>query len=186
VSVAVPLRLGTLAPVMGLVPVDVEEANALSVDWVHYLGRCDRPFRSEGWCLDLDGEPIATAITSSIVSSTVDGYRCQEVVELARLCARERWVTRVMLRLWREVCAPRYACWTPLAAVAYSQTSRHEGDIYRFDGWKCFTEAAGSSGGGTWARKRYATDAAHGKKKGWIWRYPSPTEEEPHEHHHHR
>lgn len=172
-SISVPQRLGTLSePLAGLVPVSMAEANALLREWGHYLGPVERPFRSEGWALDVDGSPVAIAVSASIVSSTVAGLRCQEVVELARLCSRERWATRIMLRLWREVCAPRYACWTPAAAIAYSQSSRHEGDLYRFDGWKVVKDDAGSSGGGAWSRKRFATDAVHGRKKRcWIWRY---------------
>ena len=46
-----------------------------------------------------------------------------------------------MLRLWREKCGPKWPCvkprsgQPPLAAVAYSKNDRHEGRIYRFDGW---------------------------------------------------
>jgi hypothetical protein len=167
---AVPLRIASV-PVAGLVPVSMAEANALLEEWGHYLGPCERPFRSEGWVLDIRDAPVAVAITSSIVSGQVSGFDKQEVVELARLCACERWATRVMLRLWREIAAPRYLCWKPRAAVAYSQTSRHEGDIYRFDGWELMNESAGSSGGGAWSRPRYAGDAVHGKKKQWLWRY---------------
>lgn len=171
-TAAIPLRLGTLAdPVAGLVPIRMDEANALLEEWGHYLGACRRPFRSEGWALDVAGEPVAVAVSSSIVSPGVAGYEKTEVVELARLCARERWATRIMLRLWREVVAPRYACWTPRAAVAYSQNARHAGDIYRFDGWDRVTTSAGSSGGGAWSRQRYAGDAAHGPKSLWLWRY---------------
>lgn len=149
----------------------MDEANALVVEYGHNLGPCERPFRSEGWALDVMGEPIAVAITASIVSSTAAGYRCQEVVELARLASKERWANRVMLRLWREVAAQRYLAWTPIAAVAYSQNDRHEGRLYRFDGWEKVSDQAGSSGGGTWTKKRTAADEVHGKKTLWVWRY---------------
>jgi hypothetical protein len=171
VSVAVPLRLASVG-VASFVPIAMDEANALLVDFGHYLGPCNRPFRSEGWALDILGEPVAVAVTSSTVSETAAGYPRAELVELSRLAARERWATRVMLRLWREVAARRYLSWTPSAAVAYSQNDRHEGRIYRFDGWEKITERAGTSGGGgAWTRPRYATDAAHGSKTLWIWRY---------------
>lgn len=187
--IAVPQRLGSVA-VCGLVPIDMAEANALLIEYGHYLGPCERPFRSEGWALDVMGDPVGVAITSSIVSEQVTTWKPgegvesgklvpdehfgkQEVVELARLAAKpgERWVTRPLLRLWREVAAPRYQCWTPKIAIAYSQNQRHEGSIYRFDGWTKVTESAGSSGGGAWSRKHYAGDAAHGKKTLWLWRY---------------
>jgi hypothetical protein len=178
VSVAVPARLGTLSsPVAGLVPVSLAEANALLSEWGHYLGPVIRPFRSEAWALDLDDRPVAVAVSCSIVSEQVAGYGKAEVVELARLCSADRVWTRIMLRLWREVCAPRWqspsprAGLPPLAAIAYSQNARHDGTIYRFDGWSKLTDKAGSSGGGAWSRPRYAGDAVHGRKTLWIWRY---------------
>ena len=175
-SVAVPLRLASV-PVAGLVAVDEAEANALLVEWGHYLEACDRPFRNEAFVLDVRGEPVAVAITSSIVSPTVTDerdvtYSTRDVVELSRLCSKpgENWATRVTLRLWRETAAPFYLPWTPKAAIAYSKNDRHEGRIYRFDGWTRVRSTAGSSGGGAWSRKRYAGDAAHGPKTLWIWK----------------
>ena len=170
---SVPLRFPTMPAVVGFMPVHLDEANALLAEWGHYLGPVNRPFRSEAWALDLDDQPIAVAVGASAVSDTVAGYQRAEVVELARLAARERWATRVMLRLWREVAAPRFRLGpdhpAPVAAIAYSQNSRHEGAIYRFDGWTLVSENAGSSGGGAWSRKRYAGDAAHGRKRCWLW-----------------
>ena len=161
------------APMAGLMPVTIEEANALLKDWGHYLGPCHRPFRQESYAFEVQGEPIGVAVSASIVSDHVQQYRREEVVELARLCVNpdHRWATRVVLRLWREVAAPRWKCWPVRATVAYSQTRRHEGDTYRFDGWTLMADGVGSSGGGSWSRKRYPTDAAHGKKRLWVWDY---------------
>jgi len=177
---AVPLRLATLEPIVGLVPVDVAEANALLEEWGHYLGPVRRPFPpTDAYALDVDGEPIAVATSDGIVGDTSAGYARCEVVELSRLCVKpgERWATRVMLRLWREKCAPKWPCVSPrpglrpLAAVAYSKNDRHEGRIYRFDGWTKVTDRAGSSGGRQWSRKRATNDAANGAKTLWLWRY---------------
>lgn len=182
-SVALPLRLDREQPfpqpLVGLVSIDLAEANALLEVWEHYLGACDRPFRNDGWALDVAGEPIAVATSSSIVGDTAAGYPKCEVVELSRLCVRpgEEWATRVMLRLWREQCGPKWPCPEPraglpaLAAVAYSKNERHEGRIYRFDGWTRVTTRAGSSGGGTWSHKRRHNEAANGPKTLWLWRY---------------
>jgi hypothetical protein len=166
----VPLRLGAVA-VCGLVAISETEADALLTEWGHYLGPCDRPFRNEAWALDVMGEPVSVAVTSSIVSTTVAGYPRKQVVELSRLASLERWATRVTLRLWREVAAPRYLPWTPTAAVAYSKNDRHEGRIYRFDGWDKITDTAGSNGGGTWTKPRTAGDQAAGQKTLWLWKY---------------
>ena len=157
---------------------DASLADALLVRWGHYLGPCNRPFGRQDWVLALNGEPLAVATSASIVSASVAGYGRGEIVELARLCSAPEasWATRVMLRLWREVGAQGWPYWPVQAAVAYSQNIRHPGNIYRFDGWERISDNCGSNGGGAWSRKRYAGDAAHGRKTLWLWRYgPRPT-----------
>jgi len=165
---------------VGLVGVSVEEANALLEEWGHYLGPVARPFPpTDAYALDVDGQPIAVATSDGIIGDTSAGYARSEAVELSRLCVRpgEQWATRVMLRLWREKCAPKWKCCAPrggeapLAAVAYSKNDRHEGRIYRFDGWERVTTRAGSSGGGQWSHKRAKNDAANGPKTLWVWRF---------------
>lgn len=166
------------APVAGLVPITVGEANVLLVRWGHNLGPCRRPFGQEAWVLDIEGRSVAVAISASTVSEHVrcadaSQLRRDEIVELARLCAdpAERWATRPMLRLWREVAAPRWPFWVVVAAVAYSQSRRSGGDLYRWDGWTCEGDGKGSLGGGAWTRKRYAADEVAGPKRLWTWRY---------------
>jgi hypothetical protein len=180
---ALPLRLDREAfaqPLVGLVPVSVDEANALLEEWSHYLGPVTRPFPpTDAYVLDVEGEPLAVATSDGIIGDTSAGFQRCEAVELSRLCVRpgERWATRVMLRLWRERCGPKWRCvkpragLPPLAAVAYSKNDRHEGRIYRFDGWEKVTDRAGSAGGGQWSRKRAKNDAANGPKTLWLWRY---------------
>lgn len=157
-------------PVAGLYPIPMWAANELLVEWEHSLGPCNRPMRNDAFALQLDGRPISVAITSTIVSNhvawtetTTEGpeddpmivvtpvrYDRREVVELARLCSAPgcAWATRIMLRMWREVRAPRWGPWTPKVAVSYSQNARHKGSIYRTDGWAKVREDCGSSGGG--------------------------------------
>lgn len=165
-------RLLTI-PIVGLMPISVDHANALLVAWEHKLGPVNRPFHQEAFALEHDGRPVAVAVSGSIVSATVAGYDRGEVVELTRQAAApdSPWANRVLIRLWRECCARLWPCWPVRAAVSYSKNSMHRGDLYRFDGWEKVTESAGSSGGGAWSRKRYATDAVHGSKTLWLWRY---------------
>jgi hypothetical protein len=158
-------------PLVGLYPISLEHANDLLDDWQHKLGRVNRPFRSEAFVLEVDQRAVAVAVSASIVSSTVAGYGRQQVVELARLGSSETWVNRIMLRLWREQCAPRWHSWPVQAAISYSHNAMHRGDLYRFDGWERIRDDCGSSGGGAWTRPRYATDAVHGRKTLWLWRY---------------
>ncbi len=158
-------------PLAGLYPVAVAEANRLLVEWQHRLGPVHRPFRQEAYVLEVAGRPIAVATSGSIVNGPVAGYERDELVELTRLAAAEPWANRVMLRLWREVCAPLWASWPVRAAVSYSHNAMHRGDLYRFDGWERIRTDAGSSGGGTWGRKRKNTDAVFGPKSLWLWRF---------------
>ena len=187
-------------PVAGLLPVPLARANSLLEKWGHYLGPVNRPFGSQSWTFEVAGQAVAVAVSASTVSEHVAyldslpifaltkkgrlgeqvgqlTYRVRlsrgELVELARLCSAPdcHWATRPMVRLWREVAAPLWPHWQLTAAIAYSQNSRHQGDIYRWDGWVKVADNCGSSGGGAWSRKRYATDAVHGRKTLWLWRY---------------
>lgn len=144
-------QLALLPPApVSIVPLDRREANELLVGWGHYLGGCDRPFGQQAWALLVEGVPVSVSVSASIVSPRirltpgVDGERrCGGVVErvacveLARLCSAPgaAWATRVMLRCWREVLADRWPYWPAPLRVAYSQSDRHEGRIYRHDGW---------------------------------------------------
>lgn len=167
-----------LLPAVGVEPVSNCEADALLTRWGHYLGPCDRPFGKASFALHIDGRPVSLATSASIVSSTVRvsddlSLTRGEVVELARLCSApgEAWATRVMLRLWREVHALTWPHWPVRAAVAYSQNDRHEGRIYRFDGWTKVREVRPSGGAGQWSRARPEGDPARGPKSLWLWRY---------------
>ncbi len=165
---ALPLSVASAA---ALEEVSLATANSLLERWGHYLGACERPFGSSSHVLLVGGEPVSVAVAASTVSATAGGYSRQQLVELARLCSAPgaSWATRVMLRLWREVCAPAWPHWPAAAAVAYSQSDRHEGRIYRFDGWQLVNENAGSLGGGTWSTGRDAGHAARGRKRLWLY-----------------
>ncbi|MDG4784392.1 hypothetical protein O7626_00330 [Micromonospora sp. WMMD1102] len=170
-----PVLVATAA---GLTPAAIETANGLLADWGHNLGPCRRPFGSEGWVLEVAGRPVSVAVSASTVGSTAAGYPRGELVELARLCSAPgcRWATRVMLRLWREVAGPAWSYWPARAAVAYSQNDRHEGRIYRFDGWRRVTDRAGAPPGpnATWTKHRGPGHPAAGPKSLWLWEYPQP------------
>jgi hypothetical protein len=161
-------------PMAGLYPISNQLANEMLVRWGHKLGPCNRPFLTESFALEVKGAIVAVAMSCSIVHGPVAGYRTQEVVELARLAAEGQYYNRVMIRLWREVCAPGYASWKPKAVVSYSHNDLHGGHTYRTDGWKKVTDKAGSTGkGGNWKRrgKGYANEAVHGFKTLWLWEY---------------
>lgn len=151
------------------------EANDLLLRWGHYLGPCDRPFGQQAHALVVGGAPVSMAVGASTVSATVAGWNRRDVVELARLCSAPdaAWATRVMLRLWREALAPTWPHWNVRALVAYSLNERHDGRVYRFDGWRRVTADAGSTGGGgTWSAPRASGHRAAGRKSLWLWEVP--------------
>lgn len=166
-----------MLPAAGVSAIDIREANRFLEAWGHYLGACNRPFGAEAWLLEVSGQPVSVAVSASIVGPSAAGYPCREVVELARLCSapESRWATRPMLRLWREVCGPAWSYWPVAAAVAYSQNERHEGAIYRFDGWtRVRTDAGGNAGANsTWTKHRAADHPGLGAKSLWLWTYDS-------------
>jgi hypothetical protein len=151
--------------------VDIGQANELLVRWGHRLGPVHRPFRQEAYALAVDRRIVAVATSGSAHGARVAGYERTELVELTRLCAdpEHRWATRVMLRLWREVCARRWACWPVRAAVSYSHNAHHRGDVYRFDGWTKVRDDAGGRGVKDHGRERPAV--YEGAKTLWLWRY---------------
>ena len=167
-----------LFPMVGVEPLLDGEANRLLTLWGHYLGPCERPFGKQAFALHIDGQPLSVAVSASTVSATVPGVGArQELVELARLCSAPdaRWATRVMLRLWREVHSRQWPYWPVRAAVAYSQNDRHDGRIYRFDGWTKVRETRGSSGGGQWTKARTDDDPSSGAKSLWTYPIAAPT-----------
>lgn len=157
-------------PLIGVYPVDIGKANEMLVAWGHKLGAVNRPFRQEAYALELNGLMISIAVSASAVNHA-GGYRRNEIVELARLASCEPWANRVMLRLWRQICAPMWACWPVKAAISYSHNAMHTGNLYRFDGWRAIKTDCGSSGGGGWSRKRCSGDVVNGKKTLWVWDY---------------
>lgn len=167
------------APIAGLEPIPIRDANALLVEWGHKLGPCERPFGQEAFALLIEGRYTCVAISASLVSPYIADvnkrilYRRKQVVELARLCAPPgvRWVNRVMLRFWRELLAPRWKYWPVRAAVSYSHNAQHKGELYRADGWEKIRDNCGSGGGGTYSTKRDAESAVNGAKTLWLWRY---------------
>lgn len=157
---------------VGFDPVSVDQANDLLVAWGHYLGASTRACATQAFVMEVNGDPVSVAVSAAPITQTVAGYPFNEVVELTRLCTRgdSRWATRPMLRLWREVGARKWPYWDVSAAVAYSANSRHEGAIYRFDGWEMLNERAGKlDGNSSWDYN--PSPHSLGFKRLWVYRY---------------
>jgi hypothetical protein len=130
------------------------DADKALEQWGHWLGGCNRPFGRQSFGLFLDGYLVSVAVSASTVNAKCGGFDRKDVVELARLCSdpKHRDMTRVALRLWRKTAAKAWKYWEVRAYVSYSNSARHTGDIYRFDGWKKIGDVPGGVAGGGWNR----------------------------------
>ena len=122
-----------ISPLVHLAQIENAEADRALVSWGHKMGPCRRPMgklRSHG--LFAHGDLVALVVTADLVAATCAGFRRDEAIELARLCASRSDLCRPMLRLWREFVPPAFGReW----AVSYQDEALHSGNVYRFDGW---------------------------------------------------
>jgi len=145
-------------------PIPLNTANALLVEWGHKMGPCKRG-NAVGWSHALihEGRPVAVTVTASLIRERVGGaahLTRENCIELARLCAARPGLCRVALRLWREFVFPALPYeW----AMSYQDADIHNGNTYRFDGWKRI------------ARARSGTDTRSGRpgRDKWVWVYPN-------------
>lgn len=151
-------------PVAEFNPVGLGYANELLTEWGHRMGPLERGNSAALHChvLRVHGEAIGLACTSSLIRERVGGglghLTRTNAIELSRLCAREAWACRVVLRLWRETVFPHLGV---AAAISYQDADLHTGNTYRFDGWR----RAGYSHSGTDKR----SGRAGRDKYIWVW-----------------
>lgn len=132
-------------PIASFEAVPLADANALLTRWGHKMGPCLRG-NSLGWSHALmhEGQPVAVTVTASLIRERVGGaaeLTRDNTIELARLCAVRGGLCRVAIRLWREFVFPAlgYA-----NAISYQDADLHNGNTYRFDGWKRLPKIAHS------------------------------------------
>lgn len=166
--------------VAGLVEATRREVNPLLEAW-HPLGAYRRPFGEQHFLLLADGEPIAVASSGSVRRPTVaGGIPRRRVVELARLARRPgtdplaRRAMRVMLRLWTDYCAPRWADkypdWQVQHAISYALPGT-PGRVYRFDGWSQVATTGPWRGSTGWSGPGRTDHIADGRKGVWLYTY---------------
>lgn len=148
--------------------------NACLDAWGHYLGPQDGPRLVEWYALTMAGRALAVCVSGSPRGKTCAGKPWRQVCELVRVCAapEHRDMTRVALRCWRKVAAQDFADAYGNAIerlAAYSDSSRHPGNIYRFDGWTLYDERLRGSGGA--ATRRQQTQAL---KRLWLYDVSPP------------
>lgn len=147
--------------------IDDALADRLLVEWGHWLGGCNRPFGRQSFGLDLrDAGIVSVAVSASTVNVRCGGWDRQRVIELARQCSHpaHRWATRVCIRLWRQLAPQCWTYWPAEALVSYSNSNRHTGDVYRFDGWKKVADVKGGVAGGSWSRGK-----VYEPKSVWVY-----------------
>lgn len=157
-----------LFPIAELTPLDLDVCNHLLVEWHHKMGPLKRPIGTDRcYALLHNSEPVAVATTSTLIREAVGGaaeLNRENCIELSRLCAVRSGLCRVMLRMWREFIFPasgyRYA-------VSYQDADLHNGNTYRFDGWKRvgFSHSGNDPRSGRKGRDKWI----------WVWELPEVT-----------
>lgn len=140
--------------------IPIEVANDFLVRWSHKMGSYNR-CNGKTWSHALfhEGVPVSIIITSTLIRENVGGIPSlnrDNCVELSRLCSCRSGLCRVALRLWREFIFPTLGYeW----AISYQDAEIHNGNTYRFDGWKRA------------ARSRSGVDTRSGRagRDKWVW-----------------
>lgn len=128
----------SLLPLCSFEEIDLKDANACLVVWGHKMGELRRG-NQDAWCqaLFFAGRPVAVTTASYLISANVGGglshLTRDNTVELSRLCAERSGLCRVALRLWREFVFPSLGF---EFAMSYQDADLHNGNTYRFDGWR--------------------------------------------------
>lgn len=141
------------------VEIDHALANKKLKEWDHRMGPLKRGNQA-AIChgLFFGCELVAVTTVSTLISPTAaaGAYTRENTCELSRLCAARSGLCRVALRLWRETVFPDL----PYEfAISYQDADLHNGNTYRFDGWK---RVAFSHSGTDRRTKRPGRDK-------WIW-----------------
>lgn len=154
-------------PMVEFSPIPLSDANKFLVEQGHKMGPCNRPMKGnlasgggdESHGLFHEGRLVGVTVTCTLQAAVVAGeYTRENAIELGRLCADRPGLCRVLLRLWRMFVFDQLT--DPIQfAVSYQDANVHNGNTYRFDGWK--RKAFSHSG----------TDRRSGRpgRDKWIW-----------------
>lgn len=148
-------------PIITFEPILLADANEKLLLWGHKMGVLHRG-NQDATCHGLFAGSDLVAITtvSSLIAANVGGglvhLTRENCCELSRLCAQRSGLCRVALRLWREFVFPTLGY--PFS-ISYQDADLHNGNTYRFDGWKRMAYA------------RSGTDTRSGRpgRNKWVW-----------------
>jgi hypothetical protein len=163
--VAAPfVKSANFAPLCSFEAVELAQANACLTAWGHRMGPLARG-RQGAWCHALfhEGRPVAVTTASYLIAGNAGGglshLTRENTVELSRLCAERTNLCRVALRMWREFVFPALGF---RFALSYQDADLHNGNTYRFDGWRrhdTLLHSGRDTRSGRPGRNKYA----------WIW-----------------
>ena len=168
-------REPSLFPLVAFDQISLQDANRCLRLWSHAMGELHRPMNGSvlsgggdvAHGLIHDGRVVGVCTTSTLITPHVAGHPNMtraNTVELSRLCAEQRDICRVVLRLWRLFV---FESLPHEFAISYQDRALHRGDLYRFDGWEKI------------ATSRSGTDKRSGRKgrnkNVWAWPRSKPT-----------
>jgi hypothetical protein len=192
-----------LDPLVAFYQVDVKtEAVPLLIEWRHDLhlnGETSiRPFWKIAFVMEDRGRPAGVVVLASTINASVckdEGLHRYNTVDIARICRnpdrRDDKCLRAVLRITREYLVPvvleqDYPRWRARSAEAAgrawpridgvsanSMPGKHDGDLYRFDGFRHVRTSKGAKGGGRQNPSK-AEQIADGNRGLWVYRYPDP------------
>lgn len=149
-------------PLVGFAPIDLATANKCLEQWGHKMGPLLRGNEAgTHFALTHHGRPVGVACQSTLIREAVGGDHGmpldrETTCELSRLCAERPHLCRVVLRLWREFVFPTLGY---RFAISYQDADIHNGNTYRFDGWRRI------------AYSRSGVDQRSGRRgrNKWVW-----------------
>lgn len=118
--------------------IELAEANDFLIAHQHKMGAINRPMGLQlPHGLYASGRLVGVTVTADLAAKKVAGFERHQAIELARVCASEPWVNRLLVRLWRETVLPemRKNRGADLIGLSYQDAVLHSGNLYRFDGW---------------------------------------------------
>lgn len=159
--------MNDMFPLVSFNTISLTTANQVLSEWGHKMGPLQRGNQG-AICHGLfhGDRLVSVTCASTLIAPVVGGglshLTRDNTVELSRLCAARPGLCRVALRLWREFVFPAlgYA-----HAISYQDADLHNGNTYRFDGWK----RVGYSHSGIDTRS-----GRKGRDK-VIWQWPDPS-----------
>lgn len=145
----------------------LDEVNQCFVEWGHKMGPVLRGNQQGvNHVLTHAGNPVAATSAHSLIAPNVGGghkeLTRENTYELSRLCASESGLCRVALRLWTKFVFPTLGM---QFAISYQDADLHNGQTYRFDGWRR----------GGYARSGKDTRSGRPGRNKWVWIWESKT-----------